>query len=114
MNQKALTSKGQGLRNDLPHRDFKGAKRFTLERLNDRLTATIRPALPIPRATAPIDDVREVLQGLDPVDRTAWTLHRAHGLSLVETAEACEVSVATVKRRIARAEARLQEQSNET
>lgn len=79
-----------------------------------RMWRWFAPGAGDPRATAPIDDVREVLQGLDPVDRTAWTLHRAHGLSLVETAEACEVSVATVKRRIARAEARLQEQSNET
>jgi DNA-directed RNA polymerase specialized sigma24 family protein len=35
-------------------------------------------------------------------------------MSLVETAAACGVSLATVKRRIARAEARLEERSHDT
>ncbi|HEX7672271.1 MAG TPA: sigma factor-like helix-turn-helix DNA-binding protein, partial [Polyangiaceae bacterium] len=39
-----------------------------------------------------------------PEDRTAWILHYVQGESLSEAATLCEVSLATVKRRIARAE----------
>ena len=40
--------------------------------------------------------------------RIPWVLHRVEQLSLPETAEACEISLATVKRRIAEAEERIQ------
>ena len=44
-----------------------------------------------------------------PADlRIPWVLHRVERLSLPETAAACEVSLATVKRRIADAEARIE------
>ena len=45
-----------------------------------------------------------------PIDqRTAFALRYLHGTTLVEAAEACETSLATVKRRLARAEGRFLE-----
>jgi RNA polymerase sigma-70 factor, ECF subfamily len=61
------------------------------------------------RARATAEDVRDALGRLEVADRIAWTLHHVEGASLIETAAACEVSLATVKRRIAKAEARLKE-----
>jgi RNA polymerase sigma-70 factor (ECF subfamily) len=61
------------------------------------------------RAHTMAADVREALASLDVAARIAWTLHHAEGASLTETAAACEVSLATVKRRIARAETLLKE-----
>ena len=54
---------------------------------------------------------REVLYAaLDTLSsrlRTPWILYRIEGFSLLETADACEVSLATVKRRVTRAEKKL-------
>jgi RNA polymerase sigma-70 factor, ECF subfamily len=49
-------------------------------------------------------DLERVLALTAPEDRVAWTLHYVQGESLSETAVLCECSLATVKRRIARAE----------
>jgi RNA polymerase sigma-70 factor (ECF subfamily) len=62
------------------------------------------------RLRGPVDDVRDALRAVAPADRIAWTLHLVEGASLPETAAACGVSLATVKRRIARAQARLLEE----
>jgi len=56
--------------------------------------------------------LREVYAVLDrmPVDqRMAFVMRHIHGATLVEAAEACETSLATIKRRLARAEARFLE-----
>lgn len=66
------------------------------------------------RAQAAVEDLRSVLGTISPADRAAWTLNRVEGASLEETAAACGVSLATVKRRIARAEALLQEHLHDT
>jgi len=53
--------------------------------------------------------LREVYAVLDklPVDqRMAFVLRHVHGMTLVDAAEACEISLATIKRKLARAEAR--------
>ncbi|HVY36762.1 MAG TPA: sigma-70 family RNA polymerase sigma factor [Polyangia bacterium] len=53
--------------------------------------------------------LREVYALLDdmPVDqRMAFVLRYVHGVTLVEAAEACDTSLATIKRRLSRAEAR--------
>lgn len=65
------------------------------------------------RASDPNDRRRvdELYEALDqvPTDlRLPWTLHRIEQMSLPETAIACNVSLATVKRRIAEAESRIQ------
>ena len=56
--------------------------------------------------------LREIYAVLDqmPVDhRMAFVLRHVHGATLVEAAEACETSLATIKRRLARAEVRFLE-----
>jgi RNA polymerase sigma-70 factor (ECF subfamily) len=66
--------------------------------------------LPEPAVTRDDDHaevVREVMAILDklPVDeRIALVVHRVEGLSLSESAAACETSVSTFKRRLARGE----------
>jgi RNA polymerase sigma-70 factor (ECF subfamily) len=49
-------------------------------------------------------DLRVLLAKVAPEDRIAWLLHHVQGETLPETARLCETSLATVKRRIARAE----------
>jgi len=56
--------------------------------------------------------LREIYAILDemPVDqRMAFVLRHLHGATLVEAAEACETSLATIKRRLARAEGRFRD-----
>lgn len=66
------------------------------------------PAISDPRERAPADDLYEALDTLPPNLRIPWTLHRVCGETLATTAEACDVSLATVKRRIAEAQRRLE------
>ncbi len=60
-----------------------------------------------PRDRQPVDDLYDALERIPEDVRIPWTLHRIEQLSLPETAAACEVSLATVKRRISDAEERL-------
>jgi RNA polymerase sigma-70 factor, ECF subfamily len=56
--------------------------------------------------------LREVYAVLDPMpldERMAFVLRYLHGVTLVEAAEACATSLATIKRRLGRAEARFLE-----
>jgi RNA polymerase sigma-70 factor, ECF subfamily len=61
-----------------------------------------------PRDRGPVDDLYDALERIPEDLRIPWVLHRVEQLSLPETAVACEVSLATVKRRIAEAEERIQ------
>jgi RNA polymerase sigma-70 factor (ECF subfamily) len=61
-----------------------------------------------PRDRAPVDELYDALSRVSADLRIPWVLHRIEHLSLPETAQACEVSLATVKRRIAEAEERLE------
>jgi RNA polymerase sigma-70 factor (ECF subfamily) len=61
-----------------------------------------------PRDRQPVDDLYDALERLPTDLRIPWVLHRIEQLNLPETATACEVSLATVKRRIAEAEQRLE------
>jgi len=61
-----------------------------------------------PRDRAPVDDLYDALSRVPAELRIPWVLHRVEHLSLPETARACEVSLATVKRRIADAEDRIE------
>lgn len=49
--------------------------------------------------------IHAVLNHLDPGERVAFALRHLERLELTDVAEACEVSLATVKRRLSRAEA---------
>ena len=55
----------------------------------------------------PVDELYEVLNHLPERARTPWLLHKVVGESLPDTAIICGLSLTTVKRRIAEAEARL-------
>ena len=69
--------------------------------------ASATPGLSDPRDRAPADELYEALDQLPAKLRIPWVLARIGGESLTDTASACEVSLATVKRRIAAAQARL-------
>jgi len=71
------------------------------------LTLDFAPRASDPRDRAPVDDLYDALARVPADLRIPWVLHRVEHLSLPETAEACEVSLATVKRRIAEAEQRI-------
>lgn len=61
-----------------------------------------------PQRRAPLDDLQQVLDEL-PLDlRIPWVLQRVGGHSIAEVAEACNVSPATVKRRLLEADARVE------
>jgi RNA polymerase sigma-70 factor (ECF subfamily) len=49
--------------------------------------------------------VYDVLDQMDPDDRIAFALRKIDGMELTEVASACAVSLATIKRRLLRAEA---------
>jgi RNA polymerase sigma-70 factor (ECF subfamily) len=51
-------------------------------------------------------EVRSLLETLPPEERVAVVLHRVHGLSLSESAEASGMSISTFKRRLSRGENR--------
>jgi len=55
-----------------------------------------------------VDDLYEALDHIPPDLRVPWTLHRVEQMNLPETAAACGVSLATVKRRIAEAQERIE------
>lgn len=69
------------------------------------LTATGTP----PEVTALYRKVMQLLEAGPDEERIAWSLRYLEELSLEETAEALGCSLATAKRRIARARARLKE-----
>ena len=60
-----------------------------------------------PRARREVDDLYDVLGRIPPKLRVPWVLARIEGESLPKVAEACGVSLATVKRRVADADTRI-------
>ena len=75
----------------------RGADDATLEALADPGVSTDQ------RAELALVD--RLLRGMKPALRLAWMLRRVEGLELGEVASLCECSLATVKRRIAEADA---------
>jgi RNA polymerase sigma-70 factor (ECF subfamily) len=71
-------------------------------------SADFAPRCSDPKDRAAVDDLYDALARVPEDLRIPWVLHRVEHLSLPETAQACEVSLATVKRRIADAEERLE------
>jgi RNA polymerase sigma-70 factor (ECF subfamily) len=70
--------------------------------------ADFAPRASDPRDRQAVDELYDALARIPEDLRIPWVLHRVEQLSLPETAAACEVSLATVKRRIADAEERLE------
>jgi len=66
------------------------------------------PATP-PDVRAELARIDAVLQELAPSHRMAWMLREVEGWSLPDTAAACDCSLATVKRWIGKAKARIDE-----
>lgn len=67
-----------------------------------------------PRHRQPVDDLYDVLDRVPESLRIPWVLHRIEHMSLPETAAACEISLATAKRRIAEAEERIERRLGRT
>lgn len=59
------------------------------------------------RTASLVDDVRDALLRIPRKWGEPWILHRLEGMTINEVATACNVSAATVKRRVAAAENRL-------
>jgi RNA polymerase sigma-70 factor (ECF subfamily) len=60
-----------------------------------------------PRTRREVDELYDVLGRIPPKLRVPWVLARVEGESLPKVAEACGVSLATVKRRVAEADTRI-------
>ena len=67
-----------------------------------------RPMLPA-EARAELAALDRALATLPARERVAWLLRHVEGLELTEVASACDTSLATIKRWLARAEARVSE-----
>jgi RNA polymerase sigma-70 factor (ECF subfamily) len=65
------------------------------------------PTVSDPKDRAPADELYSALDQVPDKLRVPWVLHRVEGCRLEDVAAACGVSLATVKRRIADAQTRL-------
>lgn len=84
--------------------------RMTRRRRRQWLRLQITRAAPTvsdPRDRAPADELASALEQIPEAMRIPWILARVEGLKLEEVAQSCGVSLATVKRRIADAQVRL-------
>ena len=72
------------------------------------LFAQVSPSSSDPRDRQPVDELYDALDRIPDELRIPWTLARVEQLTLNEVANICGVSLATVKRRIAEAEERLE------
>ncbi len=64
------------------------------------------------RLASMLDDLRDILRRIPKRYGEPWILHRLEGLTTREVAVACEMSVATVKRRVAAADKKVQKRIN--
>jgi RNA polymerase sigma-70 factor (ECF subfamily) len=78
-------------------------KRWRVGRLRAALEWVVPRRADLREGVAAIE-LRALLEKVAPEDRIAWLLHHVQGETLPDTARLCETSLATVKRRIARAE----------
>jgi RNA polymerase sigma-70 factor (ECF subfamily) len=79
-------------------------RRSWLRLFSPERTAARQIEQPSSDARRALREVYAVLDHLPVDDRLAFVLRHVHGATLVEVAEACQTSLATVKRRLARAE----------
>ncbi len=70
--------------------------------------AELMPRASDPREGRRADDLYDALDRIPAAMRVVWILARAAAMPLQEVADVCEMSVATVKRRLADADARLE------
>lgn len=75
--------------------------------------AEVQPTSSNPSEREPVDALYDVLKNIDPKLRIPWTLHVIEGETLPEVAVLCNVSLATVKRRIAEAAALIERRLHE-
>jgi RNA polymerase sigma-70 factor, ECF subfamily len=78
-------------------------RRWRRQRLRHAIELVI-PRFSDPAKTCSLDELYDVLEQLSPDVRLPWMLHHVEGQSLPDTAKSCRVSLATVKRRILRAD----------
>jgi RNA polymerase sigma-70 factor (ECF subfamily) len=72
-----------------------------------RQIAEISPRVSDPREAGSVDELYDALDRLPNKLRVPWVLTRIGDMGLEQAADACEVSVATLKRRLALADERL-------
>lgn len=82
------------------------AQRVRKYHLGNELLEVLRENTEFETATQ-VDDLYDALSRLDPKIRLPWILVRVEGQALGDAAEACEISLATLKRRVATAESRI-------
>jgi len=70
--------------------------------------AEVAPRASDPREGRRADDLYDALGRIPPKLRVVWLLARAGDMPLQEVADVCEVSLATIKRRLTEAETRLE------
>lgn len=70
--------------------------------------AELSPRASDPREGRRADDLYDALDRIPAEMRVVWILARAGAMPLQEVADVCEISLATVKRRLSDAEARLE------
>lgn len=89
------------------HRRFRRTRllrRFGLvDGADDATLSALAESVASPETIAELERVDRVLKSLPAGERFAWILRHVDGLSLEEVAYSCDCSLATAKRRIARA-----------
>ena len=86
------------------HNRLRGRKRFVLRAHAAEEDA---PTQTDSQTASLVDDIQDALMRIPRKWGEPWILHRLEGLTINEVASACDVSAATVKRRLAAAENRL-------
>jgi RNA polymerase sigma-70 factor (ECF subfamily) len=87
-----------------------GQSRLTRRRRRSWIRRQLTRAAPTvsdPRDRAPADELYAALDQIPDRLRVPWLLHRVEGFRLEDVAASCGVSLATIKRRIADAQSRL-------
>ncbi len=86
-------------------------RRLRKRRSRRRLAAAVAPVAPRvsdPGQSADVEALYRALDQVAPEARIPWILHHVQGATLPETADVCDMSLSTVKRRIAHARRQLE------
>jgi RNA polymerase sigma-70 factor, ECF subfamily len=82
--------------------------RRRVRRWYQRQVAELSPRASDPRDACGVEDLYDALDRMPARLRVPWILARIGAMSLAEAADVCEISVATIKRRITAADERLE------